>query len=263
MPANAPAELWVHDRGRGPTILFVHGFPLDHSMWEGQGSAFHREYHVLLPDLRGFGSSGLAEGTVSMADFADDLAALLDRRGITEPVVFCGLSMGGYIAFQFWKRHRNRLRALVLCDTRAAADLPEAAANRHTMAERVLSEGSQVAADAMLPKLFAPLVLEQKPAFYYATREVILNTPPESIAAAQRGMAVRPEMRPELGQIAVPTLVICGEQDVISPPEEMREIAAAIPGSRFELIAGAGHLSPLEKPAEFNAVLADWLHGLQ
>lgn len=262
MPANAPAELWVHDRGRGPAILFVHGFPLDHSMWERQGNAFDREYRVLMPDLRGFGSSGVADGTVTMADFADDLAALLDRQGIAEPVVFCGLSMGGYIAFQFWKRHCHRLRALVLCDTRAAADLPDAAENRHKMAERVLSEGSQVAADAMLPKLFAPQVVEQKPAFFSAIRQVILNTSPETIAAAQRGMAIRPEMRSELGQITVPTLVICGEQDVISPPDEMRELAAAIPGSRFEPIAGAGHLSPLEKPDAFNAVLGDWLRGL-
>jgi pimeloyl-ACP methyl ester carboxylesterase len=263
MSSSTSADLWVYDRGRGPAILFVHGFPLDHSMWAGQGSAFDREYRVLTPDLRGFGFSGPAEGTVSMAEFADDLAALLDRLQLSEPIVLCGLSMGGYIALQFWKRHRNRLRALVLCDTRAAADSPEAAENRHKMAEQVMTDGSHVAADAMLPKLFPPQVLAEKPNFFEATKQVILGTSPTAIAAAQRGMAVRPEMRAELGEIDVPTLVVCGELDAISPPTEMREIAAAIPGSRMEIIAGAGHLSPLEKPDAFNAVLSHWLSGLQ
>jgi pimeloyl-ACP methyl ester carboxylesterase len=198
-----------------------------------------------------------------MADFADDLAALLDRLGLTDPIVFCGLSMGGYIALQFWKRHRNRLRALVLCDTRAAADTSEAAENRYQMAERVVVEGSQMVADAMLPKLFPPAVLKQKPDYFVATRQAILHAPPESIAAAQRGMAERPEMRAELGQIDIPTLVVCGELDAISPPAEMREIAAAIPGSRLEIIAEAGHLSPLEKPDAFNAALSHWLSSLK
>jgi pimeloyl-ACP methyl ester carboxylesterase len=131
------------------------------------------------------------------------------------------------------------------------------------MADKVLQEGSQIAADVMLPKIFPPNVLQTRPGFYEATQKVILATAKETIAAAQRGMAERPDMREELCKINVPTLVVCGELDAIAPVEEMRGIAAAIPGSRFEVIAGAGHMAPLEDPEAFNAILQDWLEGLR
>ena len=148
-------SLKVDDRGSGDVLLLVHGFPLDHSMWAGQMEVLAQDYRVIAPDLRGFGQSSSTSGTLTMETMADDLAKLLDVLNVTEPIVFCGLSMGGYVAMQFWKRHPQRLRGLVLCDTRAMGDTPEAAANRQAMAEKVIKEGSQVAADAMLPKLFA------------------------------------------------------------------------------------------------------------
>jgi 3-oxoadipate enol-lactonase len=128
------------DRGTGIPLLLVHGFPLDHSMWSHQIEELSSFGRVLAPDLRGFGQSGVTEGTVTMERFADDLAALLDAVGVGEPVVFCGLSMGGYIGWQFWKRHPSRLRALVLCDSRAAADSAEGARARRQSAEKVLSQ---------------------------------------------------------------------------------------------------------------------------
>jgi pimeloyl-ACP methyl ester carboxylesterase len=265
----AMAQVFVNDAylhvlrcGAGSPLLFVHGFPLDHSMWSGQIDALSERYYVIAPDLRGFGLSGGLLPTLSMTQHADDLAALLDALEITEPVVFCGLSMGGYIALKFWERHRDKLRALVLCDNRAAADTPEAVAARMTMAQRVLNEGASLAADAMLPKLFPVNIGQSNPQAYEAIKQVILRTPPETIAAAQRGLAERSDMRGELPQIQVPTLVVCGEEDVLAPLPEMQAIAAAIPHSQFAMIAGAGHMSPLEKPAEFNRLLAAFLAAL-
>jgi len=252
-------ELNVVERGSGTPLLLVHGFPLDHSMWRGQLEGLSDICRVIAPDLRGFGQSSVTPGTVTMQQMADDLAALLDALKITEPVVFCGLSMGGYVAWQFAIRHRARLAKLILCDSRAVADSAEAAAGRHKMADRVLAEGPQVVADAMLPKLFAPAGNIRERAWVTETREVILRTQPAGIAAALLGMAERADVTPQLSQIDVPALVICGQHDGISPPAEMREIAGKLPDALYVEIAKAGHMAPLEEPAAVNAAIREFL----
>src|SRR5581483_5750208 len=199
------------ERGRGPLLVLVHGYPLDHSMWQGQIEGLSSTCRVIAPDLRGFGASDVTPGTATMQQMADDVAALLDSLKINEPIFFCGLSMGGYVAWQFALHHRKRLAKLILCDTRAAADSAEAAAGRLKTAEKVLAEGAGVAAEALLPKLFAPATYQEQPQIVEATRQVILKTKPEGIAAALRGMAERPDVTPHLGEIDVPTLLICGE----------------------------------------------------
>src|SRR5262249_35309837 len=158
------------------------------------------------------------------------------------------LSMGGYVAWQFAFRHRQQLAKLILCDTRAIADSPDAAAGRLKTAERVLAEGSSIAAEALLPKLFAPETYHQQPQIVEATRHVILRTAPEGIAAALRGMAQRPDVTSRLPEIDVPALMICGQHDGISPPAEMRQIAERLPSAQFVEIADAGHMAPLERP---------------
>jgi 3-oxoadipate enol-lactonase len=252
-------EMAVEDGGAGRVLLFVHGFPLDHTMWQAQIDELSRDYRVVAPDLRGFGESPLGEGEVTMRRYADDLATLLDRLGIREKIIFCGLSMGGYIAWQFWQKYAERLAALVVCDTRAVADTPEARAGRAELATRVLAKGPQAAADAMLPKLFGPESQRDRPEAIAATREVILRNPAGGIAAALDGMAKRPDVAGMLNGIAVPTLVIVGEHDSISPPAEMRGIADRIPGAEFALIKRAGHMSPVENSLEFNAALRRFL----
>ena len=251
--------LSVADVGQGPPILFVHGFPLDHTMWRQQLAELSRDHRCLAPDLRGFGQSSVTAGKVSMEQFADDLAALLDALGVTEPVVLCGLSMGGYIAWEFVRWHAVRLRALILCDTRAAPDSPEAAANRLKLAEDVVRLGPELVANAMLPRLFAPNTTAHRPEWVHELRQVMLTTNPQGIAAASRGMAERGDARPLLPMIDCPTLVIVGEHDVISPPAEMRDIATAIPRSVFQIIADAGHLAPLEQPLATNAAICQFL----
>jgi 3-oxoadipate enol-lactonase len=254
-------ELALVDRGAGSPVLLVHGFPLDHSMWEAQIDALAENYRVLVPDLRGLGRSGVTDGPVTMEQFADDLAALLDSVAPGEPVVLGGLSMGGYIALAFAQKYAARLRGLVLCDTRAASDTPEFAAARRQTAERVLREGPALLLDAMLPRLFARTTLERQPQVVDSLRRVVLAGNPRGIAAAALGMAQRPNMTALLPKIACPTLLVVGRYDAITPPAEMQAMAAAIRHSRFVEIADAGHMSPMENPAEVTAAVREFLAG--
>ena len=255
-------ELAFVDRGTGPAVVLVHGFPLDHSMWNEQIDVLSADYRVIAPDLRGFGRSGAGGDTITMEQLADDLAGLLDALQLHEPIVFCGLSMGGYVAFQFQRKYGARLRGLILCDTRAATDTPEKAAARREMAERVLSDGPQPLVDGMAPLLFAPETVENRPEMVESLLSVMLGTDRRTIAAVSLGMADRADFTPELHAIECPTLVIVGQFDAISPSDEMREIAAAIPGARFAEIPAVGHMSPMEDPAEVNAAILEFLGGL-
>ena len=281
-------EIFCSDRGDGPPLLLVQGFPLDHTMWaeldvcstaapgcerspvtaeggcptEQMGTVLFSSARLIAPDLRGFGRSPARGETVTMERFADDLVGLLDALGIDEPVVFCGLSMGGYIALQFWLKYPQRIRGLVLCDTRAAADTPKAAAARGVMAERVLREGTAPLVEMMSPKLVAESTKQRNPQVLEGLRRVMTNTDPRVVAAVLRGMAERPDMTTALGEIKCPTLIIVGREDVFTPPAEMRGMAEAVPGAKYVEIPDAGHLAPLENPAAVSAALAEFIQGI-
>jgi pimeloyl-ACP methyl ester carboxylesterase len=240
-------------------VLLVHGFPLDHRMWLDQIDALASRYRVIAPDLRGFGGSLGTSGTTTMDRFADDLCIVLDQLGALEPVAVCGLSMGGYVALALWQRHAVRVRALALLDTRAAPDSPEAARNRHKLADRVLAGGVGELTDAMLPKLLAPRTLESSPQVVGRVREMIDNCDPEGVAAALRGMAERPDSTSLLSEINVPTLCLVGESDAISTADEMRQMAAAISGARYVVVPNAGHLTTMENPSATNDALLGFL----
>lgn len=256
-------RLQVFDEGSGrPTLLFVHGFPLSHAMWRGQLEPLAKRYRVIAPDLRGFGASDVVPGKSTMRRLADDCAAIVDELCGGEPVVFVGLSMGGYVAWQFAQHHADKLRALVLCDTKAASDTPEAAETRRKMAAHVLKHGTGAVAEAMPTKLFAKETYEKQPAIVAEIRRTIEKTNPEGLAAAQLGMAEREDVRSYLPRITLPTLVIVGREDAISPVDEMQAIADAIPGSKFHIVEHAGHMSPLEQPTEFNQVLTEFVAGV-
>lgn len=252
-------DLNVLDDGQGPVLLFVHGFPLDHTMWREQVRRFRHTHRVIVPDLRGFGQSGVTPGTVTMQRYADDLAKLLDALHVRQPVCLCGLSMGGYIAWQFAQLHRRRLGWLILCDTRAVADDEAGQRNRAVLATRVLKEGPDFIAASMPEKLFSGRTRSDKAELVADIQAVIRRTSPDGIAAASRGMAARPDVTPLLATIDVPTLVICGTEDAISTLDEMRTIAAAIPGAEFVPIEGAGHMAPLEEPGPVNAAIDHFL----
>ena len=263
------AELAYVDQGAGQPVLVVHGFPLDHTMWDAQIDALAGRCRVIAPDLRGFGQSPLAplgdadsNQGVSMARYADDLAELLDALRIREPIVLVGFSMGGYIAWQFVQKYAARLRGLIQCDTRAAADTQEARAGRLKMAEHVAEWGSGRVAEMMGPKLLAPRTFETKPAVVAAVRRVVENTSPAAIAAAQRGMAARPDMTSLLPTIQVPTLVIVGAEDALTPPAEMKAVAAAIPNAQYVEIPQAGHMTTMENPAAVNQAFVTFIDAL-
>jgi len=252
----------IFDEGEGKPIVFIHGFPLDHRMWRGQLEEFSREYRVIAPDLCGFGGSeSVSEDAVlTMKQFSDELVEMLLAFDLDVPVHLVGLSMGGYILGQFQKDHAMRIASLALCDTKSTADTEEAKENRFKTARLVLEAGSQPLAESMGSKLFAPDTPETT---LKEMRTMIADASSAGIAAASRGMAEREAFTDRLGTFRVPTLVVAGEHDSISPPDEMREMANQIPESEFVEIADAGHMSPLENPQEFNAALRAFLRRIE
>jgi pimeloyl-ACP methyl ester carboxylesterase len=257
-------QLAYADEGPGPPVVLLHGFPLSREMWAEQLSALGSTYRVIAPDLRGHGESPAPEGTYTMDDMADDVIELLNRLHIDVPIVLGGLSMGGYVALSLVAQYPKRVRALMLLDTRAGADTPEAAANRETTARAALEANSAAAVVAvMVPKLFCKKTLEERPERVEPLRSAMERTTARGIAGALRGMAVRPDRRGDLARIAVPTLVLVGQEDVITPPAESRTMADAIPNARFQVIPDAGHLAPYENYAAANSVILEFLKGLR
>jgi len=243
--------------GEGEPILFVHGFPLSGRLWDAVAADLESDYRCIVPDLRGHGSSE-PTASATMADYADDLAGLLDALGENRPVTLVGMSMGGYVAFEFCRRYPTRVRALVLTNTRAQADTAEAAEARRETARRVLAEGSAVVADAMAPKLFGPAASDELRTEW---RRIMADTPPAGVAAALHAMAIRPASFDTLADIDAPVLIVAGGEDVITPPADAERMHESAPGSRLEVVADAGHMLAVEKPVELVAILRSFLEG--
>lgn len=244
-------KLNYNEAGNGPVVVLLHAFPLAGAMWWQQVAALRANYRVIVPDLRGFGDSDAPPGPYLMDQMADDVAALLKERGVTQSAVV-GLSMGGYIAFSLWRRHRQLLSALVLADTRAAPDSAEGQATREANACLVEREGPPAIAAKMIPNLVAPSANQT---IRNTLTQLIHANSSQGIAGALRGMALRPDSRPDLASINIPTLVIVGSEDSLTPPAEAEAMHQALPNSTLVKIEGAGHLSNLEQPDAFNAAL--------
>lgn len=251
------ANINILEAGKGPALLLVHGFPLGHTMWQHQIEPLSTSFRIICPDLPGFGNSELPPQPISIENLADSLAMLLDELKV-KTVTFCGLSMGGYIGWQFWKRHPERLDRLIAVDTRAAADNEITARGRRVQAESARQHGIAKLADEMIPKLFAESNLQNRKAEVELIRQSISQTNPATVAQAQLAMADRVDASAWLPEIKIPTLFIVGQHDSITTPEEMRANSEQATGSRFVAISQAGHLSPLENPAEFNQALLDF-----
>jgi pimeloyl-ACP methyl ester carboxylesterase len=253
----------VYLKGQGsPPLVFVHGFPLDHSMWRHQLAHFERTRRVIAPDLPGFGQTPLGRESVSIIDFADDLAKLLDTLSLTDRIVLCGLSMGGCIALQFALRHGQRLAGLILCDARAAADTTEAQKLRRDVAIRVINDGPEFLIDTIAARLISKESLEVQPGVHEELAAVIRSSPRDGIANGSLALGSRVDVTDRLGDIDVPTLLIVGEHDVISTPAEMRTIASRLNSVTFVEVAGAGHMAPLESPDVVNAAIEHYLAAI-
>jgi pimeloyl-ACP methyl ester carboxylesterase len=256
-------RLAYDDDGHGTVVVLLHGFPLDRTMWTSQQTALSSLYRVIAPDLRGHGQSDAPSGIYPMEDLANDVVELLDTLKINEPVVLGGLSMGGYVALALAVRHAKRLRGLMLMDTRAAADTPEAARGREETARKVEEAGSaEPAVSGLLPKLFSPTTPQRRPELIARTKDQMLKTPVNGIVGALRGMAIRPDRTGDLGRINVPALVLVGLDDTITPPVEARQLSKALPNAELVEIPDAGHLSPLENPAPVNAAILRYLESI-
>lgn len=239
--------------GSGSAVVLVHAFPLDARMWTSTAQALASRCRVITPDMRGFGGSDPAEG--SIGDMADDVVAMLDELGIERATVG-GLSMGGYVALAFADRHKTRLDRLILADTRAAADSEAARTARAEALALVDAQGVPALVERQLSALLSPGASE---AVRAQVRSMGCAQRPDGIKAAIRALRDRPDRQRELSAIACPTLVVVGRDDVISKPAEMDAMAAAIPGARFVEIRAAGHLSNLENPTDFVAALATFI----
>ena len=250
------------DAGTGPPVLLLHAFPLDRAMWRTQVAALAGEFRVLAPDLPGFGGSGeLVEG-FTMSAVADVAADFLSAVGVVAPATVVGLSMGGYRALSFAYRQPQRLRGLVLADTQAEPDDAAAKEGRAKTIDLVMDKGAAGLIETLLPKLLAEQTRSVQPAVVEEVRTMAARQPVAAITAAVNGLRERPDAGPFLQWIAVPTLVIVGEHDAITPPKAARSLTEKIPQASLVTIPGAGHLSNLEAPAAFNAALLAFLRTL-
>ena len=251
-------SLAVEVRGEGPVVLFVHGYPLDRTIWRDQIDDLEG-YRRIAPDLRGMGQSDAPDLGYGMGTYAADLAALLDALGVDD-VVLCGLSMGGYVIFEFLRRWRQRVRGLMLVDTRAEADGAEVRRARDAAAAMARESGAGAIAEAMLPKMLAAGTAAREPELAGRVARMMAATPVAGIVGALAAMRDRPDSTSLLPTLAgLPTLVIVGEEDVLTPPDGARRMAATIPGARLVIVPGAGHLPPVERPSETTAAMREFL----
>ncbi len=244
-----------------PTLLLIHGFPLDHTLWDPQQKALSNAADVLAPDLRGFGSNNANGALVTMETFAKDLHELLDRNGAGR-VVLCGLSMGGYIAMAFLEQWPERVEALILCNTRSTADTAEGKEGRVATARDAQEKGSAVIARAMVPKVLSASTRSQRPDIVAHVEAMMARQHPDAISAASLGMAQRPDRTAVLRAVKVPTLIITGEVDELMPLPTSRAMADAIPGAHLVVLPNVGHLSNVEAPELFNTTVRDFLSSL-
>lgn len=264
MIARLPeSTVGYEDDGAGLPVVFLHGFPHDRSLWDAQRRALSPQVRCITPDLRGFGQSS-THGPFSMDRYADDVIALLDHLGIVRAVV-CGLSMGGYVAMAMWRRHSHRIAALVFSDTRAGADSAEGKKRRDELIAVVRRDGVSAIVESQLSGLIGSTSRAQRPEVSKGLLAMMARQPAAGIVGALQAMRDRPDSVETLRTVSVPTLVIVGDEDSLTPIKEARAIAEALPKAarvRMEIIAGAGHVPCVERPAATTHALADFFATL-
>ncbi|MEO3786450.1 alpha/beta hydrolase [Actinocorallia sp. B10E7] len=252
-------QLYARDVGQGTPLVLLHAFPLSSAMWLAQRERLGSRFRVITPDLRGFGGSVLGDAEPSVEVMADDVAALLKSKNIGRAVIG-GVSMGGYVAMALCRRHPDRVRGLVLADTKATADPGTARENRLRMAERLLAENrADVLVEEVLPKLLGPTTMHSRALVYGRVRGLVQSAPPGAAAWAQRAMAARPDSMDTLRGVKVPALVIVGAEDRLSTEDDARAMTEALPNAELTVIPRAGHLTPVEQPDLFDQAVAEFV----
>ena len=242
-------------------VVLLHGYPLDHRMWRFQRQALEGAgFRVIIPDLRGAGKAPMGRGPAGMREYAGDVLRMLDRAGV-QRFALVGFSMGGYVALEVARQAGGRLAGLALLDSRAEPDTDEGRAGRAAMSEKVRAAGGPApAAEVMLPKLLTPAA---PPQLRDEVQQMMLAQRPESLMLALAAMASRPDSRATLQALRVPTLLLVGADDALTPPEASKAMAALVPGAKYVVIPGAAHLATMERPDEVNEALVAWLRGIR
>jgi 3-oxoadipate enol-lactonase len=258
---SGDAEIAYRTLGEGPPVLLLHPFPANHGFWLPVAQVLALRYCVVLPDLRGHGESGVGDGPATMAKHAGDIARVMDDAGIGRaPLV--GVSIGGYALFEFWRRHRDRVTALGLFNTKAAADSAEARAGRLRAASDVLERGTEPFFESMIPRLFGRTTRETRPILIEGALRMMRNMSAEDVAQVQRGMADRPDSVDTLKTINVPTLLVTGDEDILTGLNEAELMRRHIAGSRLRVVPRAGHYAAWEQPEELGKLLRQFLAGI-
>jgi len=243
---SGDAQIFYDDIEQGPAVVLIHAFPANHEMWLPAGGLLCTRYRLILPDLRGHGDSQPGNGPATMEKHAADLANICDDAGVKR-AVFGGISIGGYALFEFWRRHRDRIRALILCDTKATADRDDARKTRLQNAEEVLQRGPEQFVENMIAKLLGKTTQTTRPDLVEQARQMMKKMSAQGIAAVQRGMAERPDSIDTLKTIKVPTLILVGEEDGLTTTADAELMYKHIAGSQLRVIPKAGHFSPFER----------------
>src|SRR2546423_5967754 len=255
-------QLYYETSGSGFPVVLLHTFPAHHEFWAPVAARLATRYLLLLPDLRAHGRSEVGSGTATMSKHADDLLRLLDAHQIPRAVCV-GVSIGGYILFEFWRKSRERVAGLVLSNTRAEPDTQQGRANRLKSIDDARLHGTAPFLDAQIPNLIGETTRQNRPDLVASARSMMQTLTVNGLAAVQQGMAERPDSVPTLRGITVPTLVIAGEEDTLTPPANAETIQQHIPGAKLAVIPKAGHYAALERPEEFARVLRQFLDALQ
>jgi len=258
---SGDAEIAYWALGDGPPVVLLHPFPANHEFWLPVAEPLSTRYRLLLPDLRGHGDSGVGEGPATMEKHAADLARVMDAADVGRAPLI-GVSIGGYILFEFWRKHRGRVAAIGLCNTKAPADNAEARAARLQAANDVLERGTEPFFETMIPRLLGGTTRETRPDLVDGALRMLRKMSPEDVAQAQRGMAARPDSVETLKTINVPTLLVTGDEDLLTGVSEAEFMRQHIAGSQLRVIPKAGHYSPWEQPAEATRLLRQFLDGL-
>jgi 3-oxoadipate enol-lactonase len=258
---NGDVLLFSETHGSGAPLVLLHPFPTNHKFWQPLLPYLAPRYRVLTPDLRGAGESNAGDGAATMTKHADDVDRICAAAGLGK-AVFVGLSIGGYVLFEFWRRHAERVAALVFADTRATPDAPEARANRLKSIADVQLHGPAPFIEGMVPKLLGESTRKNRPDVARAAIAIMNESTVAGIAALQQGMAERPDSVPTLKTITVPTLIVVGAEDTLTPPSDAEQMQQGIAGSKLVKVPGAGHLSAFEQPEVWGKGLRAFLDAL-
>ena len=258
---SGDTEICYEVIGEGPPVVLLHPFHADHELWRPAAQALVAHYRVILPDLRGHGESGVGEGPATMAKHTLDVARVLDAEDVGR-APFVGVSIGGYVLFEFWRRLRGRVAALGLCNTKAQADTLEGRVGRLQAASNVMEHGVEPFFESMVPKLMGETTRKTRPDLVEGALRMMRKMSPEDVAMVQRGMAERPDSMPTLKTINVPTLILTGDEDTLTGVPEAELMRQNIPGSQIKVIAKAGHYSPWEQPEEVGKILPQFLDSV-